>query len=95
MNEAYASFMQGWPQVGKYIASIYWWGRSLGSRDIAAILIVVVLAAAGLAVMGRFDWISLNWGFGPDWTCTHPGQGEPICIKEAPARSNDTGVDPP
>jgi ABC-type sugar transport system permease subunit len=26
-----------------------------------------------------------NFGFGPDWVCTNPGQGDPVCVKQTPA----------
>lgn len=28
-----------------------------------------------------------NWGFGPDWECSYPGKGDPVCVKKpAPSR---------
>jgi hypothetical protein len=28
-----------------------------------------------------------NWGFGPDWRCTHLGEGDPVCFKKTPTKS--------
>jgi hypothetical protein len=29
----------------------------------------------------------VNSGFGPDWICTNPGNGDPVCIKQTPTTS--------
>lgn len=59
----------------------YWVQRKPG--DVAGALAVVVLLIAAI-----FMWLNFplfppraNFGFGPDWQCTYPGRGEPICVK--------------
>ena len=59
----------------------------LTRRDIAAILFVVAIVGGLLFVhvvvpnLGRS-----NQGFGPDWDCTNPGEGNSICIKKPPVK---------
>jgi hypothetical protein len=37
----------------------------------------------GLALaVGRPIRLDANFGFGPDWTCTAPGKGDPVCLKK-------------
>jgi hypothetical protein len=50
--------------------------------DVVAFLLLAVLVAAVLAVYVRFPFGVGNWGFGPDWECISPGQGDPVCTKK-------------
>ncbi|MGA2793551.1 MAG: hypothetical protein ABSE69_08450 [Roseiarcus sp.] len=48
-------------------------------------LLLLALAAVG-ALVGAGGYLQSsartgNWGFGPDWRCSLPGKGGPICIK--------------
>ena len=67
-----------------------WRFRTLGRGDYAAILLVIavtVLAAFGL-VRVPYGAKGNAPGFGPSWDCTDAGQGNPVCVKKAPAPSN-------
>lgn len=61
-----------------------WWAylSSFSRREWLGILIGITLIAACSALWGagylKQFW---NFGFGPDWQCTYPGKGEPVCIK--------------
>ena len=54
---------------------------------VSAAILVIVAIALGKAppYFGRTG----NFGFGPDWGCSYPGDGEPICVKK-PAPSAPT-----
>lgn len=59
--------------------------------DIAAVFLLVALLVALLIASIQFPNFTLtsvaNWGFGPGWTCTNPGRGEPVCIKDTGSKS--------
>jgi hypothetical protein len=66
--------------------------RLLSRGDIAAILVVVAIIVSALLVdstgdlhVARFR----NMGFGPEWTCTYPGSGEPVCVENGTAKADD------
>jgi hypothetical protein len=64
--------------------------RFLTWREIAGMgLVILLLGALATAFLLRPDlFIPANRGFGPDWDCTYPGKGEPICVKRvAPAKN--------
>jgi hypothetical protein len=59
-------------------------------RDIAGIAFLIVILG-GLF----FVWLisvnsgfTTNGGFGPEWTCTYPGKGDPVCIKRPEKTEN-------
>jgi hypothetical protein len=61
-------------------------GHNLQRSDIiAALFALVILAGLLVAATG---WVTLNNGFGPDWDCTQPGSGDPVCIKKSTLRPN-------
>jgi hypothetical protein len=53
---------------------------------LAIILAIVLISGLGvLASLGRWNlpWTLLgNFGFGSDWRCIWPSEGEPLCIKQ-------------
>jgi hypothetical protein len=55
-------------------------GYNLQRGDILAAFLALVILGALLVV--STGWVTLNDGFGPDWNCTHPGSGDPVCIKK-------------
>jgi hypothetical protein len=55
----------------------------LTREEIAGILLLIVVLAGVF-----FAWVILpnsglmtNWGFGPEWECSNPGKGGPVCVK--------------
>jgi hypothetical protein len=68
---------------------MYW--PLLTRKDITGILAAIALLAlfvfvalVGHATLGQ----QTNWGFGPEWECTYPGKGDPVCIKRVPAKDD-------
>jgi len=54
-------------------------------KDIAAILLLIAVAGGLLFVHVVAPKLgSSNSGFGPNWECTNPGEGESVCIKKLP-----------
>ena len=59
--------------------------------DFIAILLVI-------AVLGAIFLVSVNDSslgrtshprFGPEWTCTYPGYGGPVCVKKTLSKSDE------
>jgi hypothetical protein len=50
----------------------------------AGLILLALLAVGAVMVAGGYlqsSSRSANWGFGPEWQCSLPGKGGPICIK--------------
>jgi hypothetical protein len=64
--------------------------RLLQRRDFVAILLAI--AVLGVVFFGYVKASSSdrksNWGFGPEWTCTNPGDGERVCVKKTTGNAN-------
>ena len=57
-------------------------GTVMSVLVLAAFLVALFFAYARFSTPGPAG----NWGFGPDWECSHPGKGDPVCVKRpAPA----------
>jgi len=55
--------------------------------DVAALMVLAAIVAALLFSGVLPVQLRSNWGFGRDWRCFYPGQGEPVCVKQvAPDR---------
>lgn len=61
----------------------------LKRSDIAAVLIGIGVIGAVIFAYVLYPSPPRNWGFGPDWQCTYPGHGEPVCIKRPTNNSPD------
>jgi hypothetical protein len=72
--------------AGHTMRKMYWRLRTLTRRDISGILLAIVLLAALAFLFVVFPNLGqqTNEGFGPEWDCTNPGQGGPICVKKQP-----------
>ncbi|HTR87874.1 MAG TPA: hypothetical protein VMI56_25555 [Reyranella sp.] len=61
--------------------------RLISRKDIAGAAVAAVIVA-GL-IVGYIVWpgysrfTGTQSTLGPDWTCTYPGKGDPICVKKA------------
>jgi hypothetical protein len=60
----------------------------LARRDIEGIFIAIFILGGVFLV-----WVMIpdmgkktNWGFGPDWECSNPGNGDPVRVKR-PAKT--------
>jgi hypothetical protein len=70
---------------------MYWRLLSLTRKDVVGILLAIaLLVVIFVAFVGRIYWAhSANWGFGPEWACTNPGQGGPVCVKRGASKADD------
>ena len=64
------------------------WFLCLRRGDRLAILLAIglmggigMLAGTGRWGLSGVAWLP-NFGFGSDWHCTWPGNGEPVCVKD-------------
>ena len=60
------------------------------AKDVACIAAVIVSAGVLLFLLTIYPYfrgLQPNKGFGPEWNCAYPGQGDPVCIKMPPANS--------
>jgi hypothetical protein len=61
--------------------------RLLSRKDIAGAAFVAVVVGALLVGYVLF-WpgysrvVGTRAGLGPDWDCTYPGRGDPVCVKK-------------
>ena len=65
-----------------------WPWPPLDRGDVAGILMVIAIVGILLFVFAEFPDAGRMSGFGPGWDCAFPGQGDPVCIKKAPAPSD-------
>ena len=50
-----------------------------------AALLVVGMALVLVELPGFYpNLVGTKSTLGPDWTCTYPGKGDPICVKKSP-----------
>lgn len=65
---------------------ILWVGRPSKATLGRSAFIVILLAAVGFAFIAtrspRLSYGPTNAGLGPDWNCSNPGKGEPVCVKQ-------------
>jgi hypothetical protein len=60
-------------------------------RDYTGLLVVIVLVLGVLLVYVElpgflsFNLVGTKANFGPDWACTYPGKGDPVCLKKPPS----------
>ena len=72
----------------RILNSMNW--RLLSSKDIGGLVVAVFIVCGLLLVCIELP----NWkgqgkttnaiGFDPEWICTYPGKGDPICVKKHP-----------
>ena len=55
-------------------------GYRLRRGDVLAALLALVMLGGLLLAAAR--WMPVNHGFGPDWDCTQPGSGDPVCVRK-------------
>jgi hypothetical protein len=62
--------------------------RTLRRGDVVAIFLLAAFMGIAVIAVVMFPHLSRTGSlrFGPDWECTYPGKGEPVCVKK-PASS--------
>ena len=51
-------------------------------RDILGVSVAAVLVAGMVYYAAFVPHVKDNWGLGPDWSCSNPGKGDPVCTKK-------------
>jgi hypothetical protein len=70
----------------RFRRSVWPWPRPERREVVAGAAIIAILAATAIALLRLPYPGMLGWGFGPEWSCSHPGQGDPVCVREPPAK---------
>jgi len=67
--------------------------RLMAWRDWAAIAVAVAIVGTVLVALVAFPngFRHSNWGFGPGWECSHPGDGDPVCVKKPAPKTDRPG----
>jgi hypothetical protein len=67
---------------------MYW--QLLTRKDVLGIVAAVALLAVVFLAYVNYPGYGqpANWGFGPDWQCTNPGEG-PVCVKRQSGKVDD------
>ena len=63
--------------------------RTVRRGDVVAIFLLTAFMGIAVVAVVMFPKLSRtgNLRFGPDWECSRPGKGEPVCVKKsAPSR---------
>jgi len=50
--------------------------------DVTAVLLLAAILVIMLVAFVELPVLTGNWGFGPDWECSNPGKGGPVCLKK-------------
>ena len=76
---------------------MYWYVRTLSRLEIGSILLAIALLGALACFFIAFPNLDrkTNDGFGPEWDCTNPGDGGPICVKKQPAQRKNASRSEP
>ena len=58
--------------------------RTLRRGDLVAIFLLAAFVGIAVIAVIKFPNLSRTGSlrFGPDWECTYPGKGEPVCVKK-------------
>jgi hypothetical protein len=58
--------------------------RTLRRGDVVAIFLLAAFVGIAVIAVVKFPNLSRTGSlrFGPDWECTYPGKGEPVCVKK-------------
>jgi hypothetical protein len=56
---------------------------------VGVVLVTVLILGVALVYIDLLGFLSFNLlgrkaSLGPDWTCTYPGKGDPVCLKKQP-----------
>ena len=64
---------------------LWTWKDYVGLLLATAIVIGVVLIYVGLPGFLSLNLAGTKASLRPDWTCTYPGKGDPVCLKKSPS----------
>lgn len=56
--------------------------RAFRFGDVKAVLLLTAILVIMFAAFVRFPGLTASWGFGPNWECSNPGKGGPVCLKK-------------
>jgi hypothetical protein len=63
---------------------LWTWKDYVGLLLAALLVVGVAVAFVGLPGFLRPNLMGTKAGFGPEWTCSYPGKGDPVCVKKSP-----------
>ena len=69
---------------------IWAWLASSRRDVVAAVLLVALLGMVTFAYLVGSPATAPVSALGPDWTCTHVGYGDPVCVKKPSAIARDS-----
>jgi hypothetical protein len=72
--------------MAQQLRSIWVW-LTTSRREALAVIALAVLLGIGAFSFIKYPVGSRASGFGPEWDCTHVGQGDPVCVKKPAANS--------
>jgi hypothetical protein len=64
--------------------------RTLRFGDVTAVLLLAAILVMMLVAFVDLRGLTGSWGFGPDWECSNPGKGGPVCLKKTRRLDEDT-----
>ena len=64
---------------------LWTWKDYAGVAFAAVAIVGLALAFSGIPGFLKPHVIGAQSPLGPDWTCTYPGKGDPICVKKRAA----------
>jgi len=64
------------------------WPTPSRKDAVAVVLLIAVVAVVAFAAI-KYPLGGRATGFGPDWDCTHVGQGDPVCVRKPAATSGN------
>lgn len=64
---------------------LWTWKDYAGAVLVTGLVIGVVLVYVALPGFLSFNLVGRKADLGPDWTCTYPGKGDPVCLKKSPS----------
>ncbi len=65
-----------------------WAWRTTNRREVLAIIALIVILAAAAFFFINYPGGTRATSFGPEWACTYPGRGDPVCVKKPTAAAD-------
>ena len=63
---------------------LWTWKECVGVVFVAVLVAGLAITFVGIPGFLRPHVMGPETPLGPDWTCTYPGKGDPVCVKKSP-----------